>query len=137
MKPSACFRASPSKRKSHSANWPTGHNQRKNITMIPGIEDILAMFLKGECTQEQALQWIGSHIDAATRDAALLDHFAATAAIGRDSSGNISTLSAKAVMGEEPPNWEFHPGQAMQRWCDAEARIRYIKASSMMKARPL
>lgn len=105
--------------------------------MIPGIEDILAVLLKGECTQEQALQWIGSHIDAATRDAALLDHFATTAAIGRDTTGNISTLSAKAVMGEDPPDWEAHPGVAMQWWCDAEARIRYVKAESMMKARIL
>lgn len=105
--------------------------------MIPGIEEILAMLAKGECTQEQALQWIGSHIDAATRDAALLDHFATTAAIGRDSDGNISTLSAKAVMGQDPPDWKENSGVAMQWWCDAEARIRYVKAESMMKARIL
>lgn len=103
--------------------------------MIPGIEEILAMLAKGECTQEQALQWIGSHIDAATRDAALLDHFASTAAIGRDAEGNIQTRSATAVMGEDPPSWDAHPGLAMQWWCDAEARIRYLKAESMMKAR--
>ncbi|MDN6885298.1 hypothetical protein QMO14_16960 [Variovorax sp. CAN2819] len=105
--------------------------------MIPTIEDILAMLAKGECTQEQALQWIGSHIDAATRDAALRDHFATTAAIGRDANGNISTASAKAVMFEDPPDWEAGPTAAMQWWCDAEARIRYVKAESMMKARIL
>lgn len=105
--------------------------------MIPSIEEILAMIAKGECTQDQALQWIGSHIDAATRDAALLDHFASTAAIGRDASGNISTLSAKAVMGEDPPDWEAAPAVAMQWWCDAEARIRYVKAEAMIKARLL
>lgn len=105
--------------------------------MIPSIEEILAMLAKGDCTQEQALQWIGSHIDLATRDAALLDHFATTAAIGRDSTGNISTLSAATVMGEDPPDWPTNPGKAMQWWCDAEARIRYLKAESMMKARIL
>jgi|GEM_PF-3247540 len=105
--------------------------------MGPSIEDILAMFAKGECTRDQALQWIGSHIDAAIRDSALLDHFASTAAIGRDSAGNISTNSAKAVMGEDPPDWDANPAAAMQWWCDAEARIRYVKADAMMKARIL
>ena len=103
--------------------------------MIPSIEDILAMFAKGECTLDQALQWIGSHIDLATQDAALRDHFATTAAIGRDMNGNILTASAAVVMGEEPPHWDTNPAKAMQWWCDAEARIRYLKAESMMKAR--
>lgn len=105
--------------------------------MIPSIEDILAMLVKGECTQDQALQWIGSHIDLATQDAALRDHFATTAAIGRDAAGNILTASAKVVMGEDPPDWSANPSTAMQWWCDAEARIRYLKAESMMRARIL
>ncbi|NDZ11499.1 hypothetical protein C7T35_01360 [Variovorax sp. WS11] len=103
--------------------------------MIPAIEEIIAMLAKGECTQDQALQWIGSHIDLATQDAALRDHFATTAAIGRDAEGNIQARSAVAVMGEQPPTWEGNDLKAMAWWCDAEARIRYLKAESMMKAR--
>lgn len=118
--------------------------------MIPSIEDILAMLVKGECTQDRALQWIGSHIELATSDAALRDHFASTAAIGRDADGNIQTRSAVVVMGEEPPPFgdteivgnaaarevEHQKSvKAMQWWCDAEARIRYLKAESMMRAR--
>ncbi len=105
--------------------------------MIPALEEILAMLAKGECTQEQALQWVGSHIDVATRDAALLDHFASTAAVGRDADGNIQARSAAAVMGGDPPDWDANPAAAMQWWCDAEARIRYAKADAMMRARIL
>lgn len=105
--------------------------------MIPGIEEILAMLVAGQCTQDQALQWMGRHIELATSDAALRDHFATTAAIGRDTGGNMLPASAAVVMGEEPPVWTENPSKAMQWWCDAEARIRYLKAESMMKARIL
>lgn len=113
--------------------------------MIPEIEEILRMLAAGQCTQEQALQWIGSHIDLAQQDQTLRDHFACTAAIGRNADGAISDDSAAAVMGCLPydvPRYgsESTPegrAKVFEWWCEAEARIRYAKAEGMMKARIL
>jgi hypothetical protein len=105
--------------------------------MIPDIENILTMFSKGECTMDEALQWIGSHIDLATDREALRDTFASMAAIGRDSDGNLLTASVVAVMGAPRPADDLSKADAFMWWCQAEARIRYAKAEAMLAARCL
>lgn len=103
--------------------------------MIPTIEEILGMIRRGDCTDEQALQWIGTHIDNATQDAALRDHFAATAAIARGPDGNLLRDSVVAVMGADSPPIAANAVERMKWWCLAEARIRYSKADAMFSAR--
>lgn len=105
--------------------------------MIPTIEEILAMLAKGECTQDQALQWIGSHIDSAVSRVALLDTFASMATIGvrGEEDTVISYSDAVALMGGERTG--STDLDDIKWWADAEARLRYVKAESMMKARIL
>lgn len=109
--------------------------------MIPDIEEILGMVANKACTMDQALQWIGQHIEREITNAALRDHFATTASIGRNSEGILLTKEVCAVMGrvEPPVSEEPDPHRrrlmALQWWCNAEARIRYMKADAMMEAR--
>lgn len=105
--------------------------------MIPSIEEILTMFAKGECTLDQALQWIGTSIDNAVNREALRDTFASMAAIGRDEKGNLLESSVTAVMGAARPPQDAAAHDAFQWWCMAEARIRYAKAEAMLEARCL
>lgn len=103
--------------------------------MIPTIEEIIRMLRAGECTDDQALQWIGTHIDLASEDAALRDHFASTAAIARDGNGNLPEDSVLAVMGRTDPPVAASAAERLEWWCTAEARIRYAKSDAMCKAR--
>lgn len=112
--------------------------------MIPSIEDIIRMLKAGECTEEQALQWIGSHIDLQADRTVLLDTFASMVDLWRDGNGNLMPSSVLAVMGTvSPPVNEGEDSSPkanadrFQWWCLAEARIRYAKASAMMEARCL
>lgn len=95
------------------------------------------MFAKGECTLDQAEQWIGTLIDGAISREALRDTFASMAAIGRDSEGNLLTSSVVAVMGAPRPADDLSKADAFMWWCKAEARIRYAKAEAMLEARCL
>lgn len=100
------------------------------------------MLVAGECTTEQAEQWIGSHIDLQAERQVLLDTFASMVDLWRDGNGNLMPSSVFAVMGElAPPNQPdgSRPTQAQSFawWCLAEARMRYAKASAMMEARCL
>lgn len=107
--------------------------------MIPTIDDILRMLVAGECTQEQALQWIGAHIDTISSDVMMRDHMAAMMVAARDGDGNLLPASVEAVMGaKNPPEGYNTPEGRKERfewWCTAEARIRYAKADAMMVAR--
>lgn len=116
--------------------------------MIPSIEDIIRMLKAGECTAEEAEQWIGSHIDLQADRTALLDTFASMVDVARDRDGELLYHSVTAVMGYPIPaadpqfkgcDLEEGPGRAkaFEWWCLAEARIRYAKASAMMEARCL
>lgn len=102
--------------------------------MIPEISEILRMFAAGECTLEQAEQWIGSHIAQAEQRQMLLDHFASSAKIGGDDLNGGALL---AVMGASKPGDDLEAADTMQWWADAEARIRYVKAEAMLRARIL
>lgn len=106
------------------------------------------MFSKGECTLDQALQWLGAHIDSQTNREVLRDTFASMAPIGRDERGNLLPASVKAVMGYDKPyeDPQFNncdltegpgPAKVFAWWCQAEARIRYAKAEAMLEARRL
>ena len=47
--------------------------------MIPGIDEIVAMLLGGQCTREQAIGWLNRHMELATETEGLRDHFAGLA----------------------------------------------------------
>lgn len=109
------------------------------------IEQLLANVRVGTCGIEEAAQQIGQYVSDALAERVeaenLLDHFACTAAIGRDVHGNIADSAARAVMGEHPPRWDdLAPSKnvaVLQWWATAEARIRYVKAQAMVEARKL
>jgi hypothetical protein len=68
----------------------------------------------------------------------LLDYFAIHADMREliEPDGFIPQRLALAVMGgENPPNWDSEQVAATQWWCEAEAKIRYIKAHAMLRAR--
>jgi hypothetical protein len=106
--------------------------------MTPEVPQIAAMLKDGSATVEQAEQWLGTIIDSAIERTALRDTFAAMAAIGRDSEGNLLKDSVIAVMGQAIPPLECETVQdRLKWWATAEARIRYAKADAMMEARLL
>lgn len=66
------------------------------------------------------------------------DYFAAHADMREliENDGYIPQRLALNVMdGVEPPNWENNHLAASQWWCEAEARVRYMKADAMLRAR--
>lgn len=68
------------------------------------------------------------------------DYFAAKANIGENTP---TTHQARGVMGEEPPQWppfgstvDFEQClKCVKWWAEAEARLRYVYADAMLKAR--
>lgn len=110
--------------------------------MFPEIPEILRMVKAGEIDIEQALQWIGQHIEQAAQGTMLKDHFASTAVIAVVSDGTIPIGTAMTVMGGKPPahaSADDVPNQVkiLNWWHTAEARVRYLKAEAMMAARIL
>ncbi|MGO4171595.1 hypothetical protein [Bosea sp. TAF32] len=63
----------------------------------------------------------------------LRDWFAATYSLGAD---GLSVTWAEKVMGTKAPDWTTHDGAiCILWWCEAEARVRYLHADAMLKAR--
>ncbi|WP_257828075.1 hypothetical protein [Burkholderia glumae] len=67
----------------------------------------------------------------------LRDHFASIADLAGiiEHGGVIEERLAKAVMGSNPPDWNGDYVAAHAWWFEAEARVRYMKADAMLKAR--
>lgn len=112
--------------------------------MIPQIDEILNLYKEGKAEMEQAVQWVGSHIQSAATDTMLRDHFALSAKVPVDEAGFIPKDIAQNLMGEAAPqlsNADFGSAAAVlkvnQWWHIAEARLRYLKADAMMAARIL
>lgn len=78
--------------------------------MIPDIHAILEMIRAGECTVQQALQWINQHME----NADLRDHFAGLALQG------LIAQSMGTALGSDPVHG---------------ARYAYQAADEMLKAR--
>lgn len=73
----------------------------------------------------------------AERGISMRDYFAIHADMYEliESDGFIPQRIAVHVMGNQPPNWDNEPIAATEWWCEAEARVRYMKAGAMLKAR--
>ncbi|WP_186181684.1 hypothetical protein [Burkholderia gladioli] len=67
----------------------------------------------------------------------LRDHFASVADLAGiiENGGVIEERLAKAIMGGNPPDWDTDYVAAHTWWFEAEARVRYLKAEAMLKAR--
>lgn len=67
----------------------------------------------------------------------LRDHFAATADLHGiiEHDGCIEQRLAVNLMGCQPPDWDTEYIAAHVWWFEAEARIRYMKADAMLRAR--
>ncbi|MGV0128880.1 hypothetical protein [Burkholderia gladioli] len=67
----------------------------------------------------------------------LRDHLASIADLAGiiENGGVIEERLAKAIMGGNPPDWDADYVAAHSWWFEAEARVRYLKADSMLKAR--
>lgn len=61
------------------------------------------------------------------------DWFAGTYSLGADGLG---TAWAERIMGTKAPDWSLDNGaDCIRWWCEAEARIRFLHADAMLKAR--
>ena len=68
----------------------------------------------------------------------LRDYFAAKADISKDidDDGCITPRLAFSLMEcASPPSWDDNYFEARLWWAEAEARLRYLKADAMLKAR--
>ena len=72
----AAMRAAFEKWMSDDGEMP-GSIRGENV--IPGIDEIVAMLLSGQCTREQAIGWLNRHMELATETEGLRDHFAGLA----------------------------------------------------------
>lgn len=71
--------------------------------------------------------------DGMTYGMSLRDWFAGAYSFGID---GISQTWAEKIMGEKCPDWSLDDGLACVRWwAEAEARVRYLHADAMLKAR--
>lgn len=61
----------------------------------------------------------------------LRDHFAGLASVDEAKSQEY----AERLLGRAAPSWETDVAANAEFWADFEARIRYIKADAMIKAR--
>lgn len=71
----------------------------------------------------------------------LLEYFAAHCIVEVEDDGCVPERLARAVMDSEPPKWENEGGiygpsrAALEWWFEAEARLKFMKANAMLKAR--
>lgn len=74
----------------------------------------------------------------------LRDYLAANAVVPLNEDGTVDSHSAVAAMESQPPAWEGKGGargvtgpvhEALIWWFEAEARIRYMKADAMLRAK--
>lgn len=65
--------------------------------MIPGIKEILAMLLAGECDAQRAEAWINEHIELARERSDLRDMFATAAMQGMLAAGPSSPEHARRI----------------------------------------
>lgn len=110
-----------------------------------GEETVLQLLRRvatGECTTDEADGFIAGREEqlratyAEQYGGTLLDTFASMAQVPSSFEGVMPEALAKVVMGEDPPP----AAEALARFtwfCQAEGRVRYIKANAMMEAREL
>jgi uncharacterized UBP type Zn finger protein len=94
--------------------------------MIPDIHAIVEMLIAGQCTAQQAIGWLNTHME----NADLRDHFAANAPLESLKVSDTRTLSALTGM-PEPKNDE----ELLRVSMALAAKVSYFYADAMLEAR--
>lgn len=105
---------------------------------IPPMEEVLNKHKAGEIDTDQALQWIGSLIDSAVSREMMRDHFASAAMVPEEEGWQ----HLRVALAPEDPIAGLESSKkialdVLTRRADMEARLRYIKADAMLRARIL
>lgn len=123
----------------------------KRVEAVPDAEatdsvtvrnDVLKQLSEGAISLPAAMKVMDGHGELMRAEYAvqyagtLLDTFASMAQVPTSFEGVMPEALAKVVMGGDPP--PVSAALARFTWfCEAEGRVRYIKANAMMQAREL